>query len=875
MFLWHLIALSVFHISLYRISDAKKINWTSERKLEYREATRELWEHGYESYMSYAFPMDELMPLSCFGRGPDWDNPSNIGTNDVAGNYSLTLVDILDTLAIMGNQQEFSDAVENVINWVQFDVDTKPQVFEVTIRVLGGLLSGHILASEERLGHKLDWYQGQLLALAKDLGERLLPAFKTDTGLPYARINLRHGVLANESTETCVAGAGSLILEFGTLSRLTGDDRFEKAAYKAFFGLWNRRSDIGLVGNNIDVHTGKWGTETTGIGAGVDSFYEYALKWYVLSGEVEFLDVWNEAYGYIMSYARAVHGYSYRIVSMTKGFVASVNVDSLSAFWGGLQVLAGDVQNAIKSHLFYWNLWRKYHAIPELFDTSSHVAVVKGYPLRPEFIETTFFLYQVTKDPFYLDVGAQVLHDLQERIRTPCGLATISDVIENTLDDRMESFVLSETLKYLYLLFDEFNPLASTDSNIVFTTEGHILTLNNTHLRPMSKTRRLSRKYENLTCPIYDAYPDRSAIKKPSLRHGIRNRPDYDYARTLVGLPTSGDASTDDLEWSTPYGTCEVPSYDTFSYDVLLSRQGQKVEEDQDISSLSKKLNPWKGGVLVNEVMGLRVQMRNRFDGKGYDITKIGHLNVRQGEKVFFNDSLLFGERPADKQKANLAPRAKTVPIKFFTVSPEDPSMMDDDSRVTSEFIVEANTAEFGVDLDQLREDQVGAAGTFGLTGSHLVRVPDNANGCQPYHDPNGLLHNAVVFIERGECLFIEKLFNARKSGAAGVVVWHDSEEAVNPVVEAGDLAVFGAGIEGAAMVVIPASAAAFVVGRLVLQEQDPRKHKVMVKVEKEWPEQLLGQDPQIVQAPTKTEKASGKILYINGNAMINTELLF
>ncbi|KAG8779001.1 alpha mannosidase-like protein [Serendipita sp. 397] len=279
MFLWHLIALSVFHISLYRISDAKKVNWTSERKLEYREATRELWEHGYESYMSYAFPMDELMPLSCFGRGPDWDNPSNIGTNDVAGNYSLTLVDILDTLAIMGNQQEFSDAVENVINWVQFDVDTKPQVFEVTIRVLGGLLSGHILASEERLGHKLDWYQGQLLALAKDLGERLLPAFKTDTGLPYARINLRHGVLANESTETCVAGAGSLILEFGTLSRLTGDDRFEKAAYKAFFGLWNRRSDIGLVGNNIDVHTGKWGTETTGIGAGVDSFYEYALKW--------------------------------------------------------------------------------------------------------------------------------------------------------------------------------------------------------------------------------------------------------------------------------------------------------------------------------------------------------------------------------------------------------------------------------------------------------------------------------------------------------------------------------------------------------------------------------------------------------------------
>lgn len=68
---------------------------------------------------------------------------SNIGTNDVAGNYSLTLVDVLDTLAIMGDQEGFEEAVKTVIEWVQFDVNTKPQVFEVTIRVLGGLLSAH------------------------------------------------------------------------------------------------------------------------------------------------------------------------------------------------------------------------------------------------------------------------------------------------------------------------------------------------------------------------------------------------------------------------------------------------------------------------------------------------------------------------------------------------------------------------------------------------------------------------------------------------------------------------------------------------------------------------------------------------------------
>jgi len=101
---------------------------------------------------------------------------------------------------------------------------------------------------------------------------------------------------------------------------------------------------------------------------------------------------------------------------------------------------------------------------------------------------------QATRDTFYLDVGAQVLEDLQERAKTTCGLATIADVTENRLEDRMESFVLSETLKYLYLLFDEGNPLASSDSNLIFTTEGHVLTLNSTHLRPMSEIRRVSRK---------------------------------------------------------------------------------------------------------------------------------------------------------------------------------------------------------------------------------------------------------------------------------------------------------------------------------------------------------------------------------------------
>ena len=114
---------------------------------------------------------------------------ANISRNDVAGNFSVTLIDVLDTFVVLDDPAGFESAVRNVIDWVSFDVNTKPQVFETTIRVLGGLLSGHMFA--ERPGQKfhLPWYHGQLLAMAHDLGQRMLPAFDTPTGIPYARVN--------------------------------------------------------------------------------------------------------------------------------------------------------------------------------------------------------------------------------------------------------------------------------------------------------------------------------------------------------------------------------------------------------------------------------------------------------------------------------------------------------------------------------------------------------------------------------------------------------------------------------------------------------------------------------------------------------------
>ena len=118
--------------------------------------------------------------------------PSSRGdyaTNDVAGNFSVTLIDSIDSLVILNDKPGFEQAVRNIIHSVSFNSNTKPQVFETTIRVLGGLLSAHLLASNPAQPFYLTWYHDELLYMAHDLVERLLPAFKTQTGIPYARVS--------------------------------------------------------------------------------------------------------------------------------------------------------------------------------------------------------------------------------------------------------------------------------------------------------------------------------------------------------------------------------------------------------------------------------------------------------------------------------------------------------------------------------------------------------------------------------------------------------------------------------------------------------------------------------------------------------------
>jgi len=454
--------------------------WTRQKKMFY---------HGYDNYMLHAFPMDELNPLDCNGRGPDHENPSNLNINDVLGDYSLTLVDALDTLAIIGNYSEFRRAVKLVVDSVDFDRPNKVQVFEASIRLLGGLLSAHLLMEDSNFsGLSPDWYLDDLLSLSHDLAERLLPAFdQTVTGLPFPRVNLKHGLPEDGITTTCTAGIGSLLLEFILVSRLTGDPVYELYARKAVQSLFKLRNhETGLFGNVVDVNTGEWTGKVSGLGAGIDSFYEILLKSFIMYGEREDMDMFEETYTKIKQYMRrgrpecnkgsGLHPL-YVNVEMESGNTATNWIDSLQAAFPGVQLLYGDLEEAICHHALYYSIWMKFGCLPERYNWKLDAPDVKFYPLRPELIESTYLLYQATKNPFYLHVGKDILFSLNNNTRALCGYATVHDVTDMSLEDRQESFFLSETVKYLYLLFDLDNPVNRNYKKYIFTTEGHILPL--------------------------------------------------------------------------------------------------------------------------------------------------------------------------------------------------------------------------------------------------------------------------------------------------------------------------------------------------------------------------------------------------------------
>lgn len=439
-----------------------------------REKVRKMFYHAYDNYMAHAFPHDELKPLSKTFTD-SLSELGNLNLEHLSEHYNgsaLTLIESLSSLVILGNNTEFERAVRWLSENLSFDVDVRTNLFECNIRVLGGLVSAHILATDSRNRLVQGTYKNELLILAEDLGRRFLPAFDTPTGLPYAWINLKYGVMENETTETSTSGCGSLILEMGALSQLTGDPRYESAALRALRKLWSMRSSLNLLGTTLDVATGEWIEYSSGIGAGVDSFYEYLIKAHILFGKEELWRMFQSAYLAVQKYFR--HGPWYHEADMRTGKATYWQLTSLQAFWPGVQVLVGDIAAANSSHREFVYVWEKFGVLPEryLLDHQMLHPTEKYYPLRPELAESTFYLYQATKDPWYIEVGKSMVDSLNLYAKVEGGFASIKDVTTMQLEDHQHSFFLAETCKYLYLLFDDS---FLVDRNYVFTTEGHPL----------------------------------------------------------------------------------------------------------------------------------------------------------------------------------------------------------------------------------------------------------------------------------------------------------------------------------------------------------------------------------------------------------------
>ncbi|GAB1598409.1 ER degradation-enhancing alpha-mannosidase-like protein 2 [Argonauta hians] len=436
--------------------------FTKEDIITYRNRVVDMFNHAYEGYMKYAYPLDELRPLTCDGQ-------------DTWGSFSLTLIDSLDMLALVGNYTEFRRVAKLVLDTANFDTDINVSVFETNIRVVAGLLSAHLLAKKAGMETDAGWpCSGPLLDLAENMARRLLPAFDTPTGMPYGTINLRHGVPAGETTITCTAGVGTFIIEFGTLSRLTGDPIFENAAMRALKSLWNYRSDINLFGNHIDIRTGKWTAFDMGIGAGVDSYLEYLVKGSIMFNSPEMLAMFNECKAAIEKYLKRDDWYMWG--NMKKGAISLPVFTSLDCYWPGIQSLLGDNENAMKTILNFHQVWKQFGFVPEFYNIPKAYAHVnrEGYPLRPELIESAMYLYRATKDPYLLQIGVDMLESIEQVTKTRCGFATVKDVTDHRLENRMESFFLAETLKYMYLLFspDHFIHNNGSSGEVIQTTYG-------------------------------------------------------------------------------------------------------------------------------------------------------------------------------------------------------------------------------------------------------------------------------------------------------------------------------------------------------------------------------------------------------------------
>jgi mannosyl-oligosaccharide alpha-1,2-mannosidase len=429
---------------------AKTANWRA-----LAEDVRGEMQWAWRNYRERAWGKDQIKPLS--GGFESFPLKHH--------HLGLSLIEALDTLWIMGLDDEFRDGVEWVKANLDFGVDGEVSVFETSIRLVGGLLSAYHASGD-----------GVLLEKARDLADRLLPSFAASPiGIPHRYINLRTGALRGR--ETNPAETGTFIPEFGFLSRATGDDRYRAAAKRAVVSMFRRRSKIGLLADKIDCMTGEWRSRRATIGPPSDSFYEYLWDGWDLLGDRDCLRMYRVCTAAILKHQPMRLGGNLWFVNVDfeTGKPLDTEQDELGSFYGGLLAQGGNAAIGA-AHTRTWAKvqWR-YGVLPESIDLTNMSALSRSNDLRPELADAAFNHWLLDRREEWRHVVRDHYLAMKRWNKAPYGYADLANVTASpkVRSDHCPGYWWSEQMKYYYLIFAG---TARVDHRRLYlSTEGNIL----------------------------------------------------------------------------------------------------------------------------------------------------------------------------------------------------------------------------------------------------------------------------------------------------------------------------------------------------------------------------------------------------------------
>ncbi|MEZ5197986.1 MAG: glycoside hydrolase family 47 protein [Bacteroidales bacterium] len=284
-------------------------------------------------------------------------------------------------------------------------------------------------------------------------------------------VNLKTGEVKGDTVN--VAEAGTYTFEMGILSYYTGNPVYYQKAKQATRAVFERRSEIGLVGESLNIETGEWINTNSHICAGIDSYYEYMYKTWLLFGDKEVKDMWDQSIIPINSYLPEVKDSLlwYGRVDMNTGQRTSSVITLYDAFLPAILAISGDVKRAEElQHTWEW-LWDKYGLEPMVYDYSTQTPNYPVYDLNPEIIESAFYLYQITGKEKYRQMVLKFYKDVLQHCKTDIAFTAVENVETMEKRDYMATYFIAETLKYFYLTFQN-NPEVNI-FDFVFSTEAH------------------------------------------------------------------------------------------------------------------------------------------------------------------------------------------------------------------------------------------------------------------------------------------------------------------------------------------------------------------------------------------------------------------